>query len=72
MNIERYLQLELVGELRDELIHIVLVLIVIILDRLLQPLEEVEGQLILLVDTIDNHNSLLKLGVSDIVVLQDR
>jgi len=72
MNKERNLKLQLMWQIKDKVIDIILVLIEIILDGLSKSLIQVKWQGILLEYSIEDTDPLLQLGISLIIVAQDR
>mmetsp|Transcript_36132 Transcript_36132/g.55485 ORF Transcript_36132/g.55485 Transcript_36132/m.55485 type:complete len:213 (-) Transcript_36132:351-989(-) len=72
MEEERDLNLQLMREIIHEIIQVIHVFVVVVLQRLFQPLVEVQGQEELFVDPVQHHHLLLELSVLGIVVLQDR
>ena len=71
MNVEGNFELQFMRKFGNKLIHIILILVIFILDRLLQSLKEVKRQLILFVNPIHDDDTLLQLCICMIVILEN-
>lgn len=72
MNVQRHFKFQLVWQFANEVVDIILILIVVIFDNLSESFVQIERQEVVLVDSIQNRNSLLQFGWGLIVVLHNR
>ena len=71
MDIEGDLKFKFVRQLSHELVNVSLVFVKIVFNCLLKPLIEVKRQKVILVDSIQDGDTLLQFGIGLIVVLKN-
>jgi len=68
---ERHLDFKFSGEVIYKLTQVVAIFVVVILQGLFQLLIQVEGQVVVFVNSIQHYNPLLKFGILRVVVLEN-